>query len=59
MQLVAGRAEHGFGLAACGGFVFGDDDGGVVQEPVEHAHGGGASGRPTPLFERPLRGDRE
>ena len=40
------------------GLAVGDDDGGVVQEPVEDADGGGVFGQePTPLLERPVRGD--
>ena len=40
------------------GLAVGDDDGGVVQEPVEDADGGGVLGQePAPLFERPVRGD--
>ena len=36
----------------------GDDDGGVVQEPVQDADGGGLFGQESaPLFERPVRAD--
>ena len=38
----------------------GDDDGGVVQEPVQDAGGGGVLGQePSPLLERPVGGDRQ
>ena len=40
------------------GLAVGDDDGGVVQEPVQDADGGGLFGQePAPLFEGPVRGD--
>ena len=40
------------------GVAVGDDDGGVVQEPVEDADGGGLLGQEAaPLFERPVRAD--
>lgn len=42
------------------GVAVGDDDGGVVQEPVEDAGGGGVFGEESsPLFEGPVAGDRE
>ena len=38
----------------------GDDDVAVVQEPVEHADGGGVLGQePAPGLERPVRADAE
>jgi len=47
------------GLTHAVGLAVGEDDGGVVQEPVEDAGGGGVFGQePAPLFERPVRGDR-
>jgi hypothetical protein len=40
------------------GLAVGDDDGGVVQEPVEDADGGGLLGQESaPLLERPVRSD--
>ena len=40
------------------GLAVGDDDGGVVQEPVQDADGGGVLGQePAPLLERPVRAD--
>jgi hypothetical protein len=37
------------------GVAVGDDDGGVVQEAVEDAHGGGLFGQESaPLFEGPV-----
>ena len=40
------------------GVAVGDDDGGVVQEPVEDADGGGLLGQESaPLFEGPVRAD--
>ena len=51
---VSGSARGGsgpvLGLSHAVGFTVGDDDGGVVQEPVEHADGGGVLGQePSPL----------
>ena len=40
------------------GLAVGDDDGGVVQEPVQDADGGGLLGKEAaPFFERPVRAD--
>ena len=40
------------------GLAIGDDDGGVVQEPVQDAGRGGVFGQePAPLIERPVRGN--
>ena len=40
------------------GLAVGDDDGGVVQQPVEDADGGGLFGQESaPLLERPVRAD--
>ena len=40
------------------GLAVGYDDGGVVQEPVQDADGGGLFGQESaPLFEGPVRGD--
>jgi hypothetical protein len=40
------------------GLPVGDDDGGVVQQSVEDADGGGLLGQEsTPLLERPVRAD--
>jgi len=48
------------GLAHPVGLTVGEHDGGVVQEPVEDAGGGGVLGQePAPLLERPVRGDRQ
>jgi len=42
------------------GLAFGDDDDGVVEEPVEEADGGGVFGEePAPVFERPVGADAE
>jgi hypothetical protein len=42
------------------GLAVGDDDGGVVEEPVEEADGGGVFGKElAPPLERPVRGDAE
>ena len=42
------------------GVAVGDDDGGVVQEPVEDADGGGLLGQePAPLLEGPVRSDSQ
>ena len=41
-------------------FAVGDDDAGVVQEPVEEADGGGVLGQePAPGFEGPVAGDAQ
>src|SRR6478609_3920217 len=49
---VAAGVAHAVGLAV------GDDDGGVVQEPVQDADGGGVFGEePSPLVERPVGGN--
>src|SRR5436190_22875491 len=54
----AGSFLAGFSHAVA--VAFGDDDDGVVQEPVEEAGGGGVFGKePAPGFERPVRGDGE
>jgi hypothetical protein len=40
------------------GVAVGDDDGGVVQKPVEDVDGGGLLGQePAPLLEGPVRPD--
>ena len=45
------------GVAHAVGLAVGDDDGGVVQEPVQDADGGGVFGQePSPLVEGPVRG---
>jgi hypothetical protein len=50
----------GSGFAHAVGLAVGDDDVGVVKEPVEHAHGGGVFGEePSPGLERPVAGDTE
>jgi len=42
------------------GVAVGDDDVAVVQEPVEHADGGGVLGQePAPGFEWPVGSDTE
>ena len=48
------------GLAHAVGLAVGDDDVGVVQEPVEHADGGGVFGQePAPGLEGPVGGDAQ
>jgi hypothetical protein len=47
-------------LAHAERFAVGDDDAGVVQEPVEEADGGGVLGQePPPLVEGPVGGDAQ
>jgi hypothetical protein len=47
-------------LAHAVAFAVGDDDVAVVQEPVEHADGGGVFGQePAPGLEGPVRGQAE
>ena len=47
-----------FGLAHAIRLAVGDHDGGVVQQPVQDADGGGVFGQePAPLFERPVGAD--
>lgn len=42
------------------GLAVGDDDGGVVQQPVEDADRGRLLGQePPPFLERPVRSDRQ
>jgi len=42
------------------GLAVGDDDGGVVEEPVEEADGGGVFGKElAPVLGRPVRADAE
>ena len=50
----------GSGLAHAVGLAAGDHGGGVVQEPVQEADGGGVFGEePAPVLERPVRRDPE
>ena len=50
----------GSGLFHSVGVAVGDDDVAVVQEPVEHADGGGVLGQePAPGLERPVGSDAE
>jgi hypothetical protein len=52
--------SSGSGLAHAERLAFGDHDGGVVQEPVQHGDGGGVLGQEAaPLIERPMAGDGE
>ena len=47
-----------FGVFHAVGVAVGDDDGGVVQKPIEDADGGGLLGQEaSPLFEGPVRPD--
>ncbi|KAF0963449.1 hypothetical protein MLGJGCBP_03512 [Rhodococcus sp. T7] len=59
MRMVQGRSPPALvGFTHPVGLAVGDDDGCVVQEPVEDADGGGVFGQePPPLLERPVRGD--
>ena len=48
------------GLAHAVALAVGDDDVAVVEEPVEHADGGGVFGQePAPGFEGPVGADAE
>ena len=48
------------GVAHAVGLAVGDDDGGVVQQAVQDAGGGGVLGQePAPLVECPVGGDRQ
>ena len=53
-------SSSGSGLFHAVGVAVGDDDVAVVQEPVEHADGGGVFGQePAPGLEGPVRADAE
>jgi hypothetical protein len=55
-----GGSSFGSGLAHAVGVAAGDDDAGVVEQPVEQAGGGGVLGQePAPLVEWPVAGDAE
>src|SRR5512135_2154530 len=50
----------GAGFAHAVAVTVGDDDGGVVQQPVQQAGGGDVFGeKPPPRFERPVGADPE
>ncbi len=55
-----GWSSFGAGFAHAVAVAGGDDDVGVVEEPVEHGGGGGGLGQePSPFLERPVTGDHQ
>ncbi len=60
MRPFRAASSFGLGFAHAVALAFGDDDDGVVQEPVEHGGGGGVLGQePAPGVEGPVAGDAE
>src|SRR5580658_2103095 len=58
LVVVQGGSSFGSGLPHAVGVAAGDDDAGVVEEPVEDAGGGGVLGQePAPGLEGPVAGD--